>query len=107
VSSFTNEKNIGMVSVECDCEPYKYKVEKTVVSVAVSGTKAIILTNGRKRAVPEIKTTASMTIKFGEHTWSTASGTFTLPELELTEGVNTVTVTGTGTITLTWQEGNL
>lgn len=107
VSSFTNDKNIGHISVECECEPFKYKLEKTVVSRAVSGTQTIILTNGRKRAVPEIKSTASMTINFGEHTWATASGTFTLPELELVEGDNTVTVTGTGTITFTWQEGNL
>ena len=107
VSSFTNDKNIGMISIECDCEPYKYKLENTVVSKAVSGTQAIILTNGRKRAVPEIKTTASMTISFGGHTWTTAAGTFILPELELVAGSNTITVTGTGTITFTWKEGDL
>ncbi len=107
VSSFTNEKNIGHISMECDCEPFKYKLDKTVVSVAVDGTQTIILTNGRKRAVPEIKSTADMIIRFGEHTWASASGTFTLPELELAEGENTVTVTGTGNITFTWTEGNL
>lgn len=107
VSSFTNEKNIGMISMECDCEPYKYKMEKTVVSVAVDGTQAISLTNGRKRAVPEITTTASMTIAFDDWTVSHSAGTFIIPELELTEGENVVTVTGTGTITFTWQEGDL
>ena len=107
VSSFTNEKNIGHISIECDCEPYKYKMEKTVVSKAVNGTSSIVLTNGRKRAVPEIKTTASMTIGFGGQNWAVASGTFILPELELTAGENTITVTGTGTITFTWQEGDL
>lgn len=107
VSSFTNEKNIGMVSIEADCEPYKYKLESTVVSKTVTGTQAIILTNGRKHAVPEIKATASMNISFGGHTWATAAGTFTLPELELVAGANTVTVTGTGTITFTWKEGDL
>ncbi len=30
VSSFTNERNIGMINIECDCEPYKYKVDETV-----------------------------------------------------------------------------
>lgn len=29
VSKFTNEKGIGIVSVECDCEPYKYKIDTT------------------------------------------------------------------------------
>ena len=38
VSSFTTEKNVGMVSIEAVCEPYKYKLEKTVVSKTVNGT---------------------------------------------------------------------
>lgn len=107
VSSFTNEKNIGLIDVECDCEPYKYKIVKTVVTQAVSGTQVITLTNGRKRAVPMITTTAPMTIEYGGGTWTNSAGTYTIPELELTHGVNTVTVTGTGTITFTWQEGEL
>lgn len=110
VSSFTNEKNIGVISIECDCEPYKYKMKKTVVSVAVDGTQAISLTNGRKRAVPEvwIEADSSLHIVFGEgNVWDLGGGSYTLPELELTEGENIVTVTGTGTIVFEWQEGDL
>lgn len=110
VSSFTNEKNIGMVSVEADCEPYKYKLAKTVVSKAVNGTGTVVLVNGRKRAVPEVNITTEGTIRIeyqGVNIWDLGSGSFTLPELELVEGENLVTVTGTGTITFTWQEANL
>lgn len=107
VSSFTNEKSIGTIEVECDCEPYKYKLTKTVYSQAVSGTTAITLTNGRKRAVPLITTTAPMTIEYGGGSWTNSAGTYTIPELELTHGANTVTVTGTGTISFEWQEGDL
>lgn len=110
VSSFTNERNIGVISLECDCEPYKYKLEQTVVSATVSGTQAISLTNGRKRAVPEVSIEADggLHIVFrGSNVWDLGSGYFTLPELELTEGENIVTVTGTGTITFAWQEGDL
>ena len=110
VSSFTNEKNIGIISVECDCEPYKYKLAKTEVSVAVSGTQTITLTNGRKRAVPEVSITteSSMNIVYqGSNIWDLGIGSYTLPELELVEGENTVTVTGIGIITFTWQEANL
>jgi phage-related protein len=107
VSSFTSAKGIGTVSVECECEPYKYKLTKTVVTRTVNGTDTIVLTNSRKRAVPVITTTAAMTIAFGEGIWTPSAGTFTIPELELVEGVNTVTVTGTGNITFTWQEGDL
>ena len=110
VSSFTNEKNIGVISVECDCEPYKYKLNKTVVSKAIDGTQAIVLTNGRKRAVPEVTVEAdsSLNIIFREsNVWDLGSGSYALPELELTEGENIVTVTGTGTIVFEWQEGDL
>ena len=54
VSSFTNDKRIGNITIEADCEPYKYKLQPTVVSASVDGTDIIVLTNGRKRAVPEV-----------------------------------------------------
>ena len=110
VSGFTNEKNVGKISIECDCEPYKYKLAKTVVSKVVNGTDNIVLTNSRKRAVPEvtIATEGSINIVFQSvNVWDLGSGSYTLPELELTEGENTVTITGTGTITFRWWEGDL
>ena len=110
VSSFTSEKNVGSISIECDCEPFKYKLQQTAVSVAVNGTQAVILTNGRKRAVPEVTIAAETSLNIvyqGSNIWDLGSGSYTLPELELTEGENTVTVTGTGTITFRWWEGDL
>jgi phage-related protein len=107
VSSYTDEKGIGTITVECDCEPYKYKLSKTVVTRAIDGTETITLTNGRKRAVPTITTTAAMTIAFGDGVWTNSAGSYTIPELELVEGENTVTVAGTGNITFTWQEGDM
>ena len=110
VSAFTNDKGAGFVTVECDCEPYKYKVAKTVVTQAIDGTETVTLTNGRKRAVPEvtIETAGSLRIVYGDNfIWDLGSGSFTLPELELLEGENIVTVTGTGTVSFTWQEGDL
>lgn len=110
VSSFTSEKGIGKITVTCDCEPYKYRIEKTVVSRVVNGTDTIVLTNGRKRAVPEVTIEAEGSINIVFNTvnvWDLGSGSFTLPELELAEGDNAVTVTGTGTITFTWQAGDL
>lgn len=109
VSKFTSEKGVGTISVECECEPYKYKKDATTVAQAVSGTHTITLTNGRKRAVPEVQifTDSSIRIEFGGAIWDLGSGVYTLPELELTHGENTVTVTGTGTVSFIWQEGDL
>ena len=110
VSNFTSSKGIGSISIEADCEPYKYKLAKTVVSRAVNGTDTIVLTNSRKRAVPEvvIEAESSLNIVYqGSNVWDLGSGSYTLPELELVEGENSVTVTGTGNITFTWQEAGL
>jgi len=110
VSAFTNERGIGRISIDCDCEPYKYKLTKTVVTRTVDGTDNIVLTNGRKRAVPEITiaTNTSLNIVYQTvNVWDLGSGSYTLPDLELAHGDNVVTVTGTGTITFAWQEGDL
>lgn len=109
VSKFTNEKNVGMISIECDCQPYKYKQDATVSAHVVSGVQTITLTNGRKRAVPEVQihTDTSIRIVYGGYIWDLGGGVYTLPELELTHGENTVTVTGSGTVSFIWQEGDL
>lgn len=111
VLPFTTNRNIGFVSIECDCEPYKYKTEKTVVQVVVAeNATTVTLPNSRKRAVPEvtIETDSSLNIAYQENLiWDLGSGSYTLPELELVEGENVVTVTGSGTITFTYQEGSL
>lgn len=109
VSSFTSVKGIGTVSIEADCEPYKYKAERTVVTRSVSGAGNIVLTNSRKRAVPVVTITAENTIRieYKSNIWDLSSGSYTLPELELIEGDNVVAVTGTGSVSFTWQEASL
>lgn len=110
VSKYTSEKGIGRITVECDCEPYKYKMDETVVTQAVDGVADVTLTNARKRAVPlvTIETDTSLNIVYQQsNIWDLASGTYTLPELELVEGDNIVRVTGTGAITFTWREAAL
>lgn len=110
VSSFTNEKNIGKVSIECDCEPYKYKAAKTVITKAVSGEDIIVLPNLRKRVVPEVTITADNALHIVYETynvWDLSGGSYTLPELELKAGNNSVSVTGEGTISFAYQEAGL
>lgn len=110
VSPFTDEHGIGTITVDCDCEPYKYKLTKTVVTKAVDGAETITLTNGRKRAVPEITITTDTSLSIvyqAVNVWDLGSGSYTLPDLELVQGDNVVTVIGTGTITFEWQEGDM
>ena len=107
VNEWKSNKNLGEIVIEVDAEPYKMKVVETVISKAVSGSASIVLANSRKRVVPVITTTAEMTISFGTYSGTFSAGTFTIPELELYEGENTVTVTGTGNISFRYREGGL
>lgn len=110
VSSFTSSKGIGKINIEADCEPYKYKAAKTVVTQAVNGETTITLANLRKRVVPEvlIEADSALHIVYNAYSvWDLGSGSYTLPELELKAGENTVSVTGTGSITFSYQEAGL
>jgi len=109
VSGFTDERGIGKIDIECECEPWKYRLTDTVVTQTVTGTADIVLTNARKRAVPlvEIETTGNLRLVYGVAIWDLGAGSYTLPELELQAGDNTVTVTGEGTIRFTWKEADL
>jgi phage-related protein len=111
VDKHTDEKGVAKIDIECDCGPYKLKKDHTVSAYVLDGTEKIItLTNGRKRAVPEVQIyteSGSLRIVYQGNIWDLGPGIYTLPELELVQGENTVTVTGTGTITFTWQEGDL
>jgi len=107
VNEWKSNKNLGEIVIEVDAEPYKMKAAETVISKAVSGTASIILPNSRKRVVPVITTNAGMTISFGGYSGTFSAGTFTIPELELIEGNNTVTVAGTGNISFRYREGGL
>lgn len=110
VTKHTDEKGVVKIDVECDCQPYKLKKDQTVISQIVSGAHVLTLTNGRKRAVPEVQIyteSGSIRIEYQGNIWDLGTGVYTLPELELIEGGNNVTVTGTGTVTFAWQEGDL
>lgn len=107
VNEWKSEKKMGKIVIEVDAEPYKMMVEETVVTRSVSGSLTIILTNGRKHVVPTITASAAMTYAFGTYSKSVSAGTFRIPELELVEGNNEITVTGTGTVTFRYRKGDL
>lgn len=100
------EKTIGKVTIECDCEPYKYKLYPTIYKFDVSGTMTVYLENLRQHVVPVFKSTGTIKVTFGSQSAS-STGEFTIPELVLKEGVNTLKLQGTANVTITYQEGGL
>ena len=110
VSEWKADRNIGTLTIDCDCEPFKYKPEYTVVEATVADSTTVTLTNSRKKVVPVVTITTDSGIRIeyqGSNVWELGNGSYTLPELELSEGDNIVSLTGSGTATFTWREGAL
>ena len=77
VSEWKADRNIGKLTIDCDCEPYKRQTSPTVITKAIAGTATIILPNSRKRTVPEVVITseAGLNIVYGTgNVWDLGSG---------------------------------
>lgn len=96
-----------MVKIDCDFYPYKLKETETVVQVtAISAGVTVDLQNEKMPAMPTIKATAPVTLVLRGVTSSIPeSGEFIIPDMQLLEGSNEVTVSGSGTVTFTYREG--
>lgn len=107
ISDFTQNGRIAKLSVEVDAEPYKLRKTATRQNKAVSGSAEIVLTNSRMSVVPTITTDAEMKFSFKGNTYTAGAGTFRIPEIQLEQGQNTITVTGTGNVIFEYREGSL
>lgn len=100
----------GQVVISCeDGDAYRYHTEETIVSITGSGT--VLLENDYMSVVPTVTTTAETALSWtvGNDTFrkTLSAGTWTLPELELFEGANTVQIQSSGATTFRYREGCL
>ena len=107
VSEWKAEKSIGKLTIDCDCEPYKIRVEETVVAVEVNGDTSAILQNSNKTVVPTIDITGEISLTYGTNFYTLSEGRYDLPAVRLAKGENTVLLSGTGTATFTYRERGL
>ena len=100
----------GIVTISCtDADSYLYHFNETVQFV--TGSAAIVLDNDFMPVIPTVTTTAQTTLSWSvsgdTFTKTLSAGTWTIPELELQSGRNTITVSGSGTTTFRYREGRL
>jgi len=111
VTERTNINAYGTITVEANCDPYKYALEKTTRHVTVAssnGTISVVCTNsGRQTVTPTITVTGSVTLAFGTTTTTLSAGTYVLPALQFPAGTTTIRVSGNGTVAFTYREAIL
>ena len=100
----------GILVLSCtDGDAYLYHVDETTVSA--NGSRTVTLQNDYMPVVPIITTTAETTLRWsidGETFHKTVSaGTWEIPELELRNGVNTISIVSESAIKFTYREGRL
>lgn len=107
VNEWKSNGRIGKITVEADCEPYKYKLNPTISSFSVSGAKVTTFSNLRQSVIPKFTTNAEFNISFSGRSYTMSAGTFEIPSLQFTAGENVVTFTGTGNVSVEYTEGGL
>lgn len=103
VSEWKADRNIGKITVDCDCEPYKYRIYKTVMTVP-AGDNTIVLPNLRKRVSPKFHSSGNVVITFNGHEYPPANGDFEIPTILLRPGNNEITLSG-AECRIEYQEG--
>ena len=107
VSEWKANKAIGKLTIDCDCEPYKTKINETVVFVEVAEETTVNLSNSKKRVVPTIDITGTVNLTYGANYYALTDGRYGLPAVLLENGNNTIILSGTGTATFTYLERGL
>ena len=108
IDELTSDKNLGILSLECNFEPYKYKKDVTVVTHTVTEGSSYTFNNGRMKVVPTLTLSADMTLKYKDTSYSLQAGTQKVLGIQFEEGENTITVTtGSGTLKAEYQEADL
>ena len=94
------------VTVSAVCEPWRYAVNETIVTLTANPLEAdeVLENNGKLAMVPTLDVTGEVSLTSGDSTWTLAEGTYILPDIFLTPGAHKITYSGTGTLKFTYRE---
>ena len=101
-------KRKGKIVISVDCEPYKYRMNETIINVnLLNETKNIILTNERQRVYPSLSVQGNVVMTWNNTTYELSDGIYKLLTFYLTEGDNIINLSGNGSIKFTYRMGAL
>ncbi len=116
VKTVQSNNGIREVTIECDCEPYKYKLADTIINIKTDGTEVVrSVINDRKTVTPKITVLSGEPIlswtdkKTGASYQNALSNTFDnkILDFKFYEGTNTFKVSGDCEVRLTFREASL
>lgn len=99
LDSWKSSKAIRKISIECDCEPYKYTNVIRVYEIN-SNPQSIVFHNARKNVVPTLLATAAIGVACNEKSVTLTPDVKVTDGIEFVEGKNTLVVTGSSSCSL-------
>lgn len=107
VSEWKAEKRIGKLTVECDCEPFKYRLTSKTVDLGTEQEATVTFHNTRKPAIPTMYVHGDVTVESPSTFITLSEGKQILPEFVFHKGENALTFKGNGVVVVEWKEGGL
>lgn len=110
VSPEYNDPAHCAVKVTAVCEPWRYSVAETVVSLTPTTDRQVVklVNSGRLSVVPDlIVGSGGAFLQYGANTLTPGTGHFVWPALYLTPGVHELTYGGPGTLEIRYREAVL
>lgn len=111
IDQWASDKRIGRIVIKCDCEPYKYDIAETVVSVNVSGEKLVNIRGKRRTVNPVVKCTKSnddtLSMTINGYTVELNNGENPIIDFFIKEGNNVIKFMGNGNVILSFTGGEL
>lgn len=101
-------KRVTNTTLAFVCDPFRLAQNETVVTATATNTaQTKTLYTSRRRVVPEITVTGTVTLVYDGNTYSLTTGTHKPPTFIIDDTPREVSITGSGTVSIKWRDGVL
>lgn len=107
INEWLTDRRIGQIAISCNCEPYKYDLNETVIRATINGTTRINVYGKRKTVSPVITVTGNVSLSIGNDSIELYEGDNEILDFYIREGNNMLTFTGVGTVEISYMGGEL
>ena len=106
--SFTYGENFFYeVEISCICNPFRLKVNETVVSSTIINQGLVLCNNLKMKVIPNIEVNKNVDVEFEGKTYQLTKGNNKNNEIIFDEGINELKFIGNAEIKVIYREGGL
>lgn len=108
INEWLTDRRIAQIAIDCDCEPYKYDLNDTIIIATINGNTKVNVYGKRMTVCPKIIATGNIQMMVdGEGVPIPSGKECEMLDVLIREGENTLMFTGSGTVRLTYIGGEL